>query len=130
VVPARFTLAEFQSLQWITGTWQGTGGERPFFEGYESANDSTIRILYYADSTRAQVRGNGSVYFSEGAIYHEADGGIWAAMQLDSTGVHFDPFRGPTNSFRWTYLTPTSWEAVLRFDDGSETRYELIRIQE
>lgn len=123
-----YSRAEFRSLQWLEGDWEGTGGLRPFFEGYELLNDSTIRIHYYADSTRAEERGTGSVYHSEGKIYHEADGALWVADQLDSTGIHFAPREGAQNSFRWTRLSPTTWEAVLHFEDGSEARYVLTRL--
>jgi hypothetical protein len=126
--PGHFTESDFQSLRWLEGEWRGTGGQRPFFEGYESLNDSTIRIHYYADSTRTSERGAGSVYLSGGVIYHEADGGVWVAVQFDSTGIHFVPSEGAENGFRWTQTSPTTWEAVLHFRGGSETRYELSRI--
>ena len=124
-----YTLADFRSLDWLQGDWRGAGGQRPFFEGYELVNDSTIRVHYYADSTRSAVRGTGSVHYSAGVIYHEADGATWAAVRLDSTGIHFAPREGASNTFRWTRLSDTTWEAVLRFEDGSEARYEMSRIE-
>jgi len=126
--PGHYTQAEFQSLRWLVGDWRGTGGQRPFFEGYESLNDSTIVIHYFSDSTRTTERGTGSVYLSEGVIYHEADGATWAAVDFDSTGIHFMPHEGAQNSFRWTRLSATTWEAVLQFEGGSETRYVLTRV--
>lgn len=127
--PGTYTLAEFRSLDWLQGDWRGAGGQRPFFESYELVNDSTIRIHYHADSTRSAERGTGRVYYSAGAIYHEADGATWAAVRLDSTGIHFAPQQGARNTFRWTRLSDTTWEAVLRFEDGSEARYEMSRIE-
>jgi hypothetical protein len=128
--PGYYSRSDFQTLRWLEGDWRGTGGQEPFFEGYELLNDSTIRIRYYADSTRSMESGTGSVYYSEGTIYHEADGASWVVDQLDSAGVHFAPHEGARNSFRWTRLSPDTWEAVLQFDDGSEARYVLTRIRD
>ncbi len=127
VTPGQFSRAEFESLRWLEGDWRGSGGQQPFFEGYEFSNDTTILIHYYEDSTRAQERRSGSVYISQGAIYHEADGGIWVALRSDSSGIHFAPFENATNSFRWRRISPSSWEAVIQFQDGSESRYEWSR---
>jgi hypothetical protein len=124
VTPGQFSKAEFESLRWLEGDWEGSGGLRPFFEGYEFSNDTTILIHYYADSTKTDERGRGSLYLSQGAIYHEADGGTWAAVRIDSSGIHFAPWESATNSFQ---ISPTSWEAVLWVEDGSESRYELRR---
>jgi hypothetical protein len=126
--PRHYTRAEFQSLRWLEGDWRGTGGRRPFFERYEMSSDTTIRIHYYADSTRTEERGSGSVYLSEGTVYHTADGATWVAVRFDSTGIYFAPHEGAHNSFRWTRLSSNSWEAVLRFEGGREARYELTRI--
>lgn len=126
--PSHHTRAEFQSLQWLEGNWRGSGGQRPFFERYEMLNDTTIQIHYYTDSTRTEERGTGSVYLSEGMIYHTADGATWVAVQLDDTGIYFSPHQGAHNSFRWTRISATTWEAVLQFEGGREARYELTRI--
>jgi len=126
--PSHHSRAEFQSLQWLEGDWRGTGGQRPFFERYEILNDTTIQIHYYADSTRTEEQGSGSVYLSEGVIYHTADGATWVAVQFDDTGIYFSPHEGAQNSFRWTRISSTAWEAVLQFEGGRETRYELTRI--
>lgn len=128
--PSHHTRAEFQSLQWLEGDWRGTGGRRPFFERYEMLNDTTFAIRYYADSTRTVERGSGAVYLSEGVIYHTADGATWVAVQFDSTGIYFAPHEGAQNSFRWTRLSSNAWEAVLQFEGGRETHYELTRISE
>jgi len=128
IKPSHHTRAEFQSLAWLKGDWRGTGEKRPFFERYEMVNDSMIQIHYYADSTRSVESGRGRVYLSDGLIYHTADGGIWVAAQLDSTGIHFVPYQGAHNSFRWIRLSSTTWEAVLQFEGGREARYELTRI--
>lgn len=129
-VPGHYTLDDFQSLHWLEGDWEGTGGQRPFFEGYESVNDSTIRIHYYADSTLSEDRGTGKMYLSEGVIYHTADGGTWVAAQFDSTGIYFAPQEGAENSFRWHLSSPDAWDAILRFKDGSQARYVMNRIRE
>jgi len=124
-----YSRADFLSLKWLEGDWRGTGGRQAFYEGYELVNDSTIRIRYYADSTRAATSRTGSVFYSDGAIYHEADGASWVAVELDSAGIEFVPHMGAQNSFRWNRLSPETWEAVLRFEDGSAARYVLTRIR-
>jgi len=126
--PSHHTLTDFQSLRWLEGDWRGTGGQRPFFERYEMLNDTTIQIRYFADSTRTEGHGTGSVYLSNGMIYHAADGATWVVVQFDSTGIYFAPREGAHNSFRWTRVSPNTWEAVLQFEGGREARYELTRI--
>lgn len=127
--PARttaFTLANFQMLRWLEGTWRGSeAGGRPFFEGYHFSNDTLLRILYYADSTITQVSDSGSVYLSGGSIYHETGGGVWRAIALDTNSIEFEPHEGVNNSFSWTRISDTTWVATLRFPDSPSRAYRL-----
>jgi len=125
--PGSLSQDDFSSLRWLEGSWRGTGGDNPFYERYELVNDTTIRILYYTDSTLATLRDSGSVYFTEGTIYHYTDNALWAAVRSDSAGIHFAPQENASNWFTWSYQSPTMWLAVLRTSDGRETAYRLER---
>jgi len=125
--PAALTLADFQSLGWLEGAWEGSGGQ--FFEEYVAEGDGTLAITYYGDAQGTEVRGTGRVYYAGGRIFHETDGAVWVVTAFDSTGVYFGPVSSATNTFRWTRLSDDSWEAVLQFADGSEARYELSRME-
>lgn len=120
-----FTLEDFQMLRWVEGTWRGTGGTSAFFEGYHFSNDTLLRILYYADSATTQVSDSGSVYLSSGSIYHEAGGGIWRAVALDTNSIEFEPHEGATNSFSWTRDSDTTWVARLRFPGSPSRTFRL-----
>jgi hypothetical protein len=53
--PVRVTPREFATLRWIAGDWRGggTGGtmQPPFYERYRFADDSTLLVESFADST-------------------------------------------------------------------------------
>lgn len=71
--PPPATVADFQTLRWLGGTWRGSeGGRNPFYERYQLQTDTLIRILYLADSMGSRASDSGSVYLRAGTVYHEA----------------------------------------------------------
>jgi len=126
--PLRVSVAEFQTLRWLEGTWRGTGGRHPFYEGYHFQSDTLVRILYFADSTTTRASDSGAVYLRAGVIYHEADGGLWRATRLDSASIAFEPVEQVTNSFTWVRESADAWLATLRQPGAPEQTYRLERI--
>src|SRR5262245_23330336 len=50
--PMTVSVAQFQQMRWLEGSWRGSGGGiDAFFEGYRFVDDSTIRSFEYPDST-------------------------------------------------------------------------------
>lgn len=121
--------ATVEPLRWLSGTWRGTGnGGNAFFEGYEFAGDSLLRIRYYADSTATIVSDSGAVYVRGDTIFHEAGGGIWRVVRLDSASVRFEPHARVTNAFTWVREGPDAWVATLETPGRPPTVYRLERL--
>lgn len=127
-----FGTADLARLKWLEGTWEGTSPtERSFFERYEFANDSTIEITYYADSTMTRATGNGRVYLSVGRIFHTFGPGRWAASRVDESGAYFVPQTNAHNTFAWAFRSPDAWTATVRTGVSGHDRvtvYEMRRI--
>ncbi len=120
------TPGEFSSLKWIEGRRQGSGGKNLFHEIYSLVNDSTIQIDYYGqDSTFTRSLGTGTVYLSDGNIYHEYyEGGVWVADAIDSSSIHFIPVRDAGTTFLWEKAENDAWEATLwwKNQDGEDVK--------
>lgn len=128
--PDQPTATTLEPLRWLVGTWRGTEkGEKWFFEGYEMVGDSLLRIRYFADSTTSVVADSGKVYVRDDTIYHEAGGGIWRAVALDSVSVRFEPHQRVTNSFSWVREGHDAWVATLEMPGRAPTVYRLERWQ-
>ena len=60
----------------MEGTWRATApSEATHYERFKFANDSTIEITYYSDSTFSREAGTGRVYLSVGRIYSHVRSG-------------------------------------------------------
>src|SRR5215207_164941 len=87
-----FGLPDIGRLRWMEGTWKATApGEQTYYQRFRFANDSTIEISYFNDSTFSRETGTGRVYLSVGRIYHTFGPGRWGAMTIDTSGVYFVP---------------------------------------
>lgn len=125
-----FSTADFAKLKWLVGTWEGSApGEPSYYERYRFANDSTIEISYFADSTLARTTGNGRVYLTVGRIYHTFGPGRWAATHIDDSGVYFVPQANAQNTFAWASLSPDSWTATSRTGLGGHDRITVYQMR-
>lgn len=114
--PKHVTRAEFARLRWIVGTWRGTGvGQAPFYERYRLADDSTLLVETFADSTLARVTETARYELRAGEL---GDGDErWAAVAIDARSVWFAPVPGghARNDFTWQRRGPDAWVADLRW---------------
>jgi len=119
--------SDFARLRWLEGTWRGMGAGQPaFFEGYRFISDTSVRILYYADSTLSIVADSGSVLLANGQIEHRAGGGLWAATWVSPDSAVFAPKAAVTNSFSWVRAAADSWTAILRTPGHPDVVYQLV----
>jgi hypothetical protein len=127
-----FGTADLARLKWIEGTWEGKSPiEANFYEHYEFANDSTIEITYYSDSTLTRATGNGRVYLSVGKIFHTFGPGRWAATHIDESGAYFVPQTNAHNTLAWSFRSRDAWTATVRTGLSGHDRvtvYEMRRI--
>jgi len=78
-----FGAGDLGKLRWMEGTWKATAPSDTHYERYKFANDSTIEITYFSDSTLSRESGTGRVYLSVGRIYHTFGPGRWGATTVD-----------------------------------------------
>lgn len=126
------SVAQFQQLRWLEGTWRGTGGGTDaFFEGYRWVDDSTIRKVDFADSTVAVVTDSGDIALRSNRVRSVSSTRSWVVVALDSTSVRFAPERNASNGFEWRRRAPGSWTARLTWDSAGvakERVYEMRAI--
>lgn len=114
---------QLSSLRWLEGTWRGTGGGVPtFVEGYKFANDTTIDISFYADSTATKVSTTGKIVLTSGQLFYSGNGTEYVATKISPTSVTFVP-KGTNgkNVFELTMTSPTKWTASLKGGTGEVT---------
>jgi len=132
--PARITVRDFRRLRWIEGSWRGSGsGQAPFYERYRFADDSTLVVDGFADSTLATVT-ESTRFQLRGGLLGNPGAVRWVASRLDDRAVDFVPVAGARNTFTWRYDTPDRWTALLHWP-ASDTRpardatYTMVRIR-
>jgi hypothetical protein len=127
-----FAVADLAKLRWLEGSWAATAAdETPFYARYHFANDSTMDIAYFRDSTFTQQSGTGRVYLTVGRVYHTFGSGRWGATNIDSSGAFFIPQVNAHNTFAWTYQSPDAWTLTQRTGlSGHErvTAYKMRRV--
>ena len=133
--PARVTPQQFAQLRWIVGDWRGSGtaGTRqaPFYERYRFADDSTLLVESFADSTRRRVTETTRFELRGGRLGNAGTGPQWAATAIDSLGVAFGPAARVRNGFRWERAAsagrrPSAWRATITPAGGAASRHYLM----
>ena len=121
-----FTLAQFKSLSWITGSWHGSGGAYPsFFEDYRMVNDSTLRMRTLRDSTFTVASDSGDYVFRAGRITK----GNSAVTRISGDTVRFDPVpMVPNRGYTFVRTSPTSWTATLDNPRGAPIVYQMKKV--
>ena len=121
--PAQVTPAQFGGLRWLAGTWRGRMPDGAYFyERYAFANDSTIAVSYFADSTLARQSRADSVVLRGGRVHFERA----TAVRLDSAGVDFATGAGGASGFVWSPRGKAGWVATLRGTKGDGSPYTVV----
>ena len=139
---ARLAVGDLARLQWIVGDWRGIGIDgtlqAPFYERYRFADDSTLLVESFADSswqaptetTRWELRG--------GRLANPGPGAQWIAVRLDARSIEFAPLARARNGFRWARLGSAGgpaqeWRATISWSDAAGTRqqraYRMERVR-
>ena len=122
--PARVTLADFQGLRFLEGSWQGSGYQPgPFYESYRFVNDSTLEMAGWTDSTFTRKSDSTRYMFRNGEI--RSGGGEAAVVRIDSLGYHFQRLSGQASGWVFRRISQDRWTATL---NRGRTVYTLDRI--
>ncbi len=103
-------------LPWLLGTFRGTGiegtAQAAFFERYSLADDSTLIVESFKDSTLA-----GAVDTSRYEVRRDSLTSVGAsryiATSISPDSIAFGPLTGVSNGFIWQRGDSLAWTAVI-----------------
>ena len=126
---ARLSVRDLARLRWIVGDWRGMGADgtsqAPFFERYRFADDSTLLVESFADSTWRTVTETARWELRGGRLANAGTGAQWMAVRLDARAVDFAPVARARNSFRWARVNgdkaarAAEWRATISWSDAA-----------
>jgi hypothetical protein len=127
------TPGQFQQLQWIVGTWRGSGGNyASFFEEYRIIDDSTIGMRSFSDSTLAVVSDSSTIELRGGVIRsRSADGSYYDASEFTPTSIRFIRPGARSGGHTFFLVSDGEWTATLHPSEpqGQATVYTMRRIR-
>jgi hypothetical protein len=121
---------DFAILRWIEGDWRGqTASGGYFYERYKFADDSTIMMRGFEDSTFTRPNDSAAIVFRDSMVIDRGPKAQWSATRLDAKGVDFAPLRGAKNQFSWNRESADKWTAAIRPPKGNPTVYQMERVR-
>jgi hypothetical protein len=130
--PVQVTGRQFQQLQWIVGTWRGSGGSYPsFFEEYRSLNDSTIRVRAFKDSTLRVVTDSSTIEWRAGTVRSRGASSYYDVVEFTVNSIRFIRPGNTRGGHTFTRVSADQWTATLHpaAPQGQPTVYTMRRIQ-
>lgn len=130
-MPVTVSLAEFQQLHWIGGTWRGSGGDyAAFFEEYRVLDDSTIQMRALSDSTLSVAKDSSWIELRNGAIRSRGGDRAYVAVEFSPTSVRFAQPGVPLGGHTFAQKSADEWTATLHpsRSDGQATVYTMRRL--
>ena len=129
--PATVSRDQFKQLEWIAGTWRGSGGAYPaFFEQYRFINDTTILMRSFADSTLRATTDSSVIAWRGGAIRSGSDRSPSVVVEFSPTSVRFMQPGAAAGGYTFTRVSADEWTATLHptTSGGQATVYVMRRI--
>lgn len=124
---------QFKQLQWIVGTWRGSGGNyASFFEEYRIIDDSTFGMRSFTDSTLAVASDSSTIELRDGAIRsRSADGSWYDVTEFTPTSIRFIRPGATTGGHTFFLVSDGEWTATLHPSEpqGQPTVYTMRRIR-
>ena len=118
-------------LRWLDGSWRGSGNEQaPFYERYRVADDSTMVVEGFPDSTFATANDTSQLQLRGGRLSLVGQSGSrWVATALSESEVTFAPAARATNGFTWRRESADAWTAIMRSRSAGDRIYRLTRVR-
>lgn len=129
--PVTVSLAEFQQLHWIAGTWRGSGGAyAAFFEEYRVLDDSTIQMRGFSDSTLSVTNDSSRIEWRNGTIRSGGGERGYVAVEFTATTIRFARPGVPLGGHTFAHKSADEWTATLHPSrpDGTTTVYTMRRL--
>jgi len=130
--PATVSLKEFRQLQWIAGTWRGSGGAYPaFHEEYRVIDDSTIQMRAFSDSTFSTATDSSMIEFRGGAVQSRGAERTYIALAVAADSIRFAQAGVALGGHTFTRVSADEWTATLHPSRAGDqaTVYIMRRIQ-
>ena len=126
---AAVTQDQFSGLKWLEGYWRGAAPDGPpFYERYVFADDSSISMYVFPDSTFSAPNDSAKVTLRAGTLRDSGRTASWVASYIDSTRVDFAPEWGATNTFTWQ-KDGDSWTATIESGSGLSKAIAVYRMR-
>jgi hypothetical protein len=134
-VAARVPPGALRQVPWLLGTFRGRGEggtvQEPFYERYSLADDSTLIVESFKDSTFS-----GAIDTSRYEVRRDslASAGErrYLATVVTGDSLVFGPLVGVRNGFTWRRGDDTSWVAVISPLGGgaaAQRHYRMVRVK-
>jgi hypothetical protein len=116
VVAAKVAPGALKQLPWLLGTFRGTGVEgttqAPFYERYSLADDSTLVVESFKDSTLAGAIDTTRYEVRRDSLSNPGTS-RYVATAISADSVTFGPLVGVNNGFTWRRGDNSAWIAVI-----------------
>lgn len=129
--PPTVSVADFQQLRWLEGTWRGSGPGYPaFFEAYRVLDDSTMLMKSFTDSTLSVVNDSSVIALRGGTVSSRSARSRYVVTELSAHRVRFVR-EGSTLGHTFERVSDDQWTATLHAADagGRATVYQMRRRQ-
>lgn len=134
VVAARVPAGALRQVPWLLGTFRGEGAEgttqAPFYERYSLADDSTLIVEGFKDSTLTGAI-DSTRYELRADSLTNPGASRYVAVGISPDSIAFGPLVGVRNGFVWRKGDSTSWTAIIipvRADAPRRT-YRMARLK-
>jgi len=135
VTAARVPDGALMQMPWLLGTFRGRGEgstvQEPFYERYSLADDSTLIVESFKDST---LKGpiDTSRYEARRDRLTNPGARRYVATVISADSIVFGPLVGVRNGFTWRKGDDTSWIAVITPLSGgaaAQRYYRMVRLK-
>lgn len=124
-----------KQMPWLIGTFRGRGEgttvQEPFYERYSLADDSTLLVESFKDSTLTGAIDTARYEVRRDSLTNVGTSRYIATL-ITPDSVVFGPLIGSRNGFTWRKGDDTSWVAVitpLAGGPSAQRTYRMVRLK-
>jgi hypothetical protein len=118
-------------LPWLIGTFRGTGADGTvqdaFFERYSLADDSTLIVESFKDSTLAGPVDSTRYEVRRDSLTNPG-AHRYIATSITPDSITFGPLVGVKNGFLWRKGDSSAWTAVIVPPPGADAKQRFYRM--
>ena len=123
-----YCVKEIQQLKWLTGSWKGMNGDKPFYEAWRLVNDSVlINLEIEIKNGDTIIKESNGLLLIEQGIYLGQKPTQWKATRITPNEIVLKNDSLPySNTIIWLHTKDDHWFAILEHPK-STIYYDLIR---